>query len=87
MAIRRLRNSVTISGDDLSNVKQALKKALRPASDVPPGYAQCPGCKKILIIVTSEQRISGTCDPCWDRMFSALKDTPGEDTGDEAIPF
>ena len=69
MAVRRLKNSITVSGDDLNDLKAALKKLVRPA-EVPDGYAQCPFCKRVLLIQTTEQTISGTCDSCWDDTFA-----------------
>lgn len=95
MAVKRSKNTIRVSGDDLSNLKLAMKRTLRPAK-VKPGEAQCPMCKRVLAIRTKEQEISGTCDPCWDRMFGAPKladitepvtySTPPEDD-DEWTPF
>lgn len=78
MAVRRNKNSITISGDDLTNLKAALKRTTRP-SEVPPGHAQCPGCMRVLPIRTKEQTISGTCDPCWDRLFAEPEPVTGTD--------
>ena len=88
--VRKNKHGVTVSGDDLNNLKAALRKILRPAA-VPDGHAQCPGCKKVLQIRTAEQRISGTCDPCWDKLFAEPKpvtepELKGEGD-DEEIPF
>tara|TARA_R110000824_G_scaffold56378_1_gene154392 strand:+ start:487 stop:744 length:258 start_codon:yes stop_codon:yes gene_type:complete len=69
MAVRRNKNSITISGDDLTNLKAALRRHHRPAK-VAPGHAQCPVCMTVLPIRTKEQAISGTCDPCWDRLYA-----------------
>lgn len=89
MAVRKNSRGITVSGDDLSNLKAALKKAFRPA-EVPAGYAQCPGCKQVLPIKTKEQEISGTCDPCWDRLFDVMSPvTEHEEVthADEEKPF
>ena len=89
MAVRRQKNSITVSGDDLTDLKAALKKLLRPA-EVPWDHAQCPCCGDILKIFTTEQTISGTCDPCWDEMFPADTSDKGnstQDTGSETKPF
>lgn len=69
MAVRRTSFGVTISGDDLKDLKAALRRdILGPKGvKVPPGHAQCPGCKEVLPIWTKEQSISGICDPCWDK--------------------
>ena len=88
--VRKNKYGVTVSGDDLKNFKLALKKALRPAV-TPDGYAQCPGCKQVLPIKTKEQAISGTCDPCWDRLFAEPEpvtgyEPEGEDDNEEK-PF
>ena len=87
--VRKNKYGVTVSGDDLSDLKLALKKVLRPAA-VPDGHAQCPGCKQVLPIKTAEQRISGTCDPCWDKMPGGpgpvTEKVEGPD-GTEEIPF
>ena len=89
MPVRKNSRGITVSGDDLKNFKLALKKALRPAP-VPDGYAQCPGCKQVLPITTKEQAISGTCDPCWDRLFDVMSPvTEHEEVthADEEKPF
>jgi hypothetical protein len=84
--VRRNKKGVTVSGSDLDDLKLALRKLLRPAS-VAEGHAQCPGCKKVLPIKTKEQGISGTCDPCWDRLFAPTKPVTGGTDGTETIPF
>ena len=90
MAIRKNKNSVTVSGSDLDDLKLALKRALRPAATAK-GHSQCPVCEQVLPIKTKEQEISGTCDPCWDRLFAEPEpvtepEQEGEDDNEER-PF
>ena len=86
MAVRRRRNSITVSGNDLTDLRAALKKLVRPA-EVPDGYAQCPFCKQVLLIQTSEQSMTGTCDPCWDKKFSAEGDIETYTIAEDDKPF
>ena len=86
MSIKRTANTITVSGDDLKDLKAALKKLVRPA-EVPWDHAQCPMCKKILLIKTNEQTISGTCDPCWDKMFAEETEALVQEDGTDDRPF
>ena len=68
MAVRRTANTITVSGDDLNDLKKAMRNALlgtRKVNDLKPGQVQCPFCGDVYMPTHKEHFISGICDPCW----------------------
>lgn len=67
MSIRRKKNSITVSGEDLQDLKQALRDSILGAKKkkLRPGQVQCPFCGDVYMPQSREHFISGICDGCW----------------------
>ena len=80
MAVRRLRNSITISGNDLKDLKRAMRDSLLGVRKrkLKPGEVQCPFCGDIYMPTNKEHFISGICARCWP-------DEPEEEPDDYEI--
>ena len=67
MAVKRMRNSITVSGDDLRDLKKAMRDSLLGARErkLKPGEVQCPFCGDVYLPTHKEHMLSGICDGCW----------------------
>mgnify|MGYP003121163276 CR=1 FL=1 len=88
MTVRRTANTITISGDDLDDLKKAMRNSLlgtRKVNDLKPGQVQCPFCGDVYMPTHKEHFISGICDACWPDEPTDIVEV--QDDGDDDKPF